>query len=693
MLADAAQRAKDSKNRYGREISRAGRDIGVTPPVADLERRESCRLDLRRFCETYNAEAFYYGWSDDHLEAIARLQESVLHGAMYAFAMPRGSGKTTLSRMAALWAVSYAHCRYVFIIGANAGKAQDNLSAIKTWMRFLPEYAADFPEVSHPAVSLGGIAQAASGQLSEGESTMIEWGKDKVVLASVRPPSNLMQAKRYADTSGCVIGVSGLTGDGIRGSLHTLKTGELIRPDLVLLDDPQTDESAGSPSQNATRERLIAGAVLGMAGPGKDISAVMPCTVIRQGDMVDRLLDRKKHPKWRGTRAKMLRSMPSNLEAWDAYFDIYSADSLKEPPDFAESNAYYEKHRDTLDAGAEASWADRKLDIEVSAIQHAMNLYHRDRAAFFAEYQNEPEETHAQAASMKDSDVSAKATGIKRGVVPLACEHLTAFIDVQKKNLWWCVVAWSDAFGGQVVDYGAWPDQQRVYYTGADLKRTMQRAKPGTSLEAQIYHGLTRLVGELAPRAWRREDGTEQVIKLCMIDANWGESTAVVKQFIRESEHRPVLLASHGTAIGPSGKPMNEWPKKTGQRAGWNWRLATRGPEGRHVRYDGNAWKSFVADRLSTPAGDSASLGLFKGTPAMHRMFAEQVTAEYPEPLFSEKTQRRVSVWRAVPNRDNHMLDCLVGCAVGASVLGVRAIGHDAKVGRVRRKRREQISW
>jgi hypothetical protein len=56
---------------------------------------------------------------------------------------------------------------------------------------------------------------------------------------------------RYADdgmvpTSGSVVGVSGLTGEGIRGSLKTLTTGEMVRPDFVLIDDPQTPESARS---------------------------------------------------------------------------------------------------------------------------------------------------------------------------------------------------------------------------------------------------------------------------------------------------------------------------------------------------------------------------------------------------------------------------------------------------------------
>ena len=40
-----------------------------------------------------------------------------------------------------------------------------------------------------------------------------------------------------------------------------------VRPSLVVLDDPQTDESARSLSQCATRESILAGAVLGLAQP------------------------------------------------------------------------------------------------------------------------------------------------------------------------------------------------------------------------------------------------------------------------------------------------------------------------------------------------------------------------------------------------------------------------------------------
>src|SRR5262249_3527758 len=159
-----------------------------------------------------------------------------------------------------------------------------------------------------------------------------------LILPTVPPPANwprswALRGDGMVPTSGSVVSASGLTGDGIRGSLLTLPTGDSLRPDLVLLDDPQTAESARSPAQNAMREQLIAADVLGMAGPGRTISAVMPATVIAPGDMVDCLLDRQKHPLWRGERTRMLRSMPTDLDAWERYREVWARCALREPPD------------------------------------------------------------------------------------------------------------------------------------------------------------------------------------------------------------------------------------------------------------------------------------------------------------------------------------------------------------------------
>lgn len=663
------------------------------PPIADVARRERCRASLRLFCETYNPEAFTLGWSADHLRGFERIEEAATLGALYALAWPRGSGKTTICRMAMLWALSYRHRRYGFLIGANASKAEDSLEAVKVFIRFLPDYAADFPEVAHAVRALGGIAQRAVGQLCGGAPTMVEWSKDRIVLPTVPPPPNWpkawpLRSDGMAPTSGSILGVSGLTGDGIRGSLLTLTTGATVRPDFVLLDDPQTDESAASPAQNASRERLIAGAVLGMAGPGKSISAVMPCTVIQAGDMADRMLDRSKHPLWRGERCRLLPSMPSDLAAWDRYFEVYERCQQLEPPDLAEANAYYEAHRAGLDAGAVPSWPDRKLDTEVSAVQHAMNLYCRDRAAFWSEYQNAPLELDARSGEELTAGlVAGRLSGHRRGLAPSRATRLTAFVDVQQAVLFWAVCAWEENFTGTVLDYGTWPKQERSHFTLRDVRRTLAVAYKGQGLEAQLAAGLTDLADELLGRDWHADGGGVLRVDRQLVDSGW--QSEVVERWCRASPHRDRVGPSKGRGISASGNPIADWPKRPGERRGPNWIVpaARAGHATRLLIYDTNAWKSFTAARLLAPAAAAGGLTLFGDREDAHRLFAEHAAAEYR--VRTTGRGRSVDEWKCPPGRDNHWWDCLVGCAVAASYLGVRLAEASGDAPKRKRKLRD----
>lgn len=597
-------------------------------------------------------------------------------GALFAFAMPRGSGKTSLARHTALWAVSYGLRRYVYLIGANAEKANDSLAAIKSYLRFLPLYGEDFPEIAHAVHKLQGIAHRAQGQHCQGQPTLIEWSKERVTLPTVPCPPNWprswpRRSDGMAPTSGAVVSAAGLTSDGIRGSLLTLTTGESVRPDLVLLDDPQTPESSRSPAQNATREQLIAADVLGMAGPGKTISAVMPCTVISRGDMIDNLLDRSKHPLWRGERTKLLRSMPTNMDAWERYFDVYRTCAQAEPPNYAEAHAYYRDHRDELEAGADISWPERKLDSEVSALQHAMHLYVRDRRAFAAEYQNDPLPDITQSVGDLTADeVCQRLSRLARGLVPVEATRLTAFIDVQATVLFYVVVAWAEEFSGWVVDYGSFPRQNRAYWTLSQVNPTLATAVRAAGLEGQIYGGLEALAGEILGKPWPRAAGGESRVDRCFIDANWGQSTDVVYQFCRQSAFSVILTPSHGKFVGASSQPLNARKQNPGDRVGLHWFSPVVQKRGiRHCVYDTNWWKSFTRERLKVAAGDKGGLWLWGESPDHHRMLADHLVAEYHVQV--EGRGRTVDEWKLRPERpDNHWWDCLVGAAVAASMQG-----------------------
>src|SRR5690606_23574077 len=100
-------------------------------------------------------------------------------------------------------------------------------------------------------------------------------------------------------------------------------------------------------------------------------------------------------------------------------------------------------------------------------------------------------------------------------------------------------------FTGYVIDYGAWPDQGRHYWSLADARPTLQQQFPRAGLEGTLYAGMQALTDELLGREWQRDDGAAVRIDRCLIDANWGESTDVVYQFCRQSQHATVLLPAH----------------------------------------------------------------------------------------------------------------------------------------------------
>ena len=642
------------------EAVRAVQDIGELPAVVNPKRKAAALKSFRVFCETYFREIFYLPWSVDHLRVITKIERAVQSGGLFAMAMPRGSGKSALCQVAVVWAGFSGAAPFICLIASSAERAQNLLENIKTWCETNPLLHEDFPEVCFPIQCLERIVHRQKGQKYLGEPTRIEWSADKVVLPTIAGSA----------ASGVVITSSGMRGSDIRGQQHARPDGRVERPSLVLIDDPQTTESAWSKSQSERRESILGGDVLGMAGPGRKIAGLMACTVIRPGDMASKILDRDKHPDWQGERTKLIDSFPTNESLWSKYAEL-RADSLRNDGDGSIATEFYRANQSAMDAGAVVAWPERYNPDELSAIQHAMNLKFRDEIAFFAEFQNEPKVEDLGEEMLTAEDIMEKTNGTKRGVVPAGCQYMTMFIDVHQNALFWMLAAWESNFSGFVVDYGTWPDQHRDYYTLRDCQRTIQYVAGGAGLEASIYAALEKLTAECFGRTYFREDGAEMRLDRCLIDANWGQMTDVVYQFCRQSVHSSILSPSHGQYVGASSTPFSEYKRKKGDRIGHHWRIpGTVGTRAiRHVLIDTNYWKSFVHARLAILPGDPGCLSLFGHESKKHRLLAEHLTAEYR--VRTMAFARTVDEWKQRASRpDNHWLDCLVGCAVGASIQG-----------------------
>jgi hypothetical protein len=659
-------------------LSAAARDIGAIPPMADPARRAACRKSFRRFCETYFCHAFTLAWSTDHLKVIRKIERATLTGGLFAVAMPRGSGKTTLSEYACLWAVLYGHCAFVALIGATAARGEAMLASLKTEIETNEQLLADFPEAVFPVRALERINNRASGQTYQGRPTRIEWTADKIVFPTIAGSS----------ASASIVTATGLEGGAIRGQRHKRPDGSITRPSLVILDDPQTTESAYSELQSRRREAILAGDVLGMAGPGKKIAGILCATIIRPDDMADKILDRKLHPDWQGERTKLVYSFPAATALWDQYATI-RAEDLQADGDGSAATDFYRQHRADMDAGAIVAWAERFNSDQLSAVQYAMDLHFRDPRAFAAEYQNEPLPEVETEDLLPAERIAAKQTAIKRGVVPDQATVLTAFIDLHKEVLYWVVIGWEQTGAGQVVDYGTYPDQRRAYFLLRESRRTLSREFPKAGVEAALFAGMERLTDKLLGQEWPRENGDPARIRRCLIDANWGAATDVVYRFCRHSAHAALLLPSHGAFVGANSRPFAEHKRHPGEIIGLNWRVPNVGEKRqiRHVVYDTNWWKTYFHGRLAVPYPDPGCLALCKAKD--HRLLADHLTAE--EPVRVEGSRRTVLEWRARPNRDNHWLDCAVGATVAASIEGISIAQHAPRQRTVTQARRRRV--
>lgn len=665
-----------------RALSLSARNIGPLPPVEDPERKASCERDFRRFAEAYFPATFTLAWSSDHLRVIEKIERCVLGGGLFAMAMPRGSGKSTLCEVACLWAILYGHREFVVVIGATEEHAGDLLDSKKSELEHNDRLLADFPEVCYPIRALEGIYQRAKGQLFEGRNTDIGWTAKELVLPTI-PGS---------PASGAITKVAGITGH-LRGMKFKRPDGSTVRPSLVLIDDPQTDESARSPSQCMERERVLGGAVLGLGGPGVEIAGLMTITVVRPDDLADSILDPEKHPEWQGERTSLIYEFPTNETLWSEYAGILR-EGLAAGEGIAPATRFYKKHRAAMDRGARVAWEARFKPSELSAVQHAMNLKIRDERAFWSEFQNQPLREDSEAHGPLTADeIAAKVNGMPRKVVPVWCEHLTAFIDVQEKMLFYVVAGWSGDFSGAIVAYGTEPEQHDPLFTLRSARRTLRSKHRGRDLglEGLLYQGLEDLVGRLCGGEWERDDGAPLRVERCLVDANWGRSTPTVYQFCRQSSLSALLYPSHGRYVGASSKPFSEYQRKRGDRTGLNWRIpSTRGRQPvRHVLFDTNYWKSFVHERFGVGMGDPGCLSLFGRDAGLHRLFAEHMTAEAP--VRTEGRGRTVDEWKLrQPGLDNHWLDCAVGAAVAASIQGAALFG--AKEPGRRERRRIRLS-
>jgi Phage terminase large subunit (GpA) len=681
---DAGQRHRDRMAKRSRDSFDSVAEIGSVPPVADPDRRERCRLNLHEFLKTYfPATTGKSPFSDDHLRVISRLQEAATQGGRYFNLVYRGFAKTTISVNTCLWALLYGHRHLVVLVGANRDAAKDLLDQLKAELETNDLLLEDFPEVCLAVRALEGKNQRCNSQTCGGELTRIEWTKDRVVFPTIE--SSL--------ASGAAVVTRGIT-SSIRGIGHRRADGTQQRPDLVICDDLQTDASARSFDQVRTRLKTLSKTILKLAGHDSTIACVVNGTIIEPDDLMDRLRDALQFPGWQGETVAMVKSWSDSHEThWmGEYARLRKSFDPEMPGDQDrakhEANQYYLAHRAEMDTGCNVSWEHcYDHELEYSAIQHAYNsLIDDGEETFASECQQAPLKSDADQDKLTIKDVIHKLSGLKHREVPANAARVTCFIDTQDESFWYTVIAWTSAYTGYVIDYGAWPDQHSRDASKKKLRQSLaQKYKSLKTREARWRQGLSDLCDELLARDWLDDEGHAHAITFAFVDVADGDASLELRAWVKASKWSKVLKPSMGAAMKPGATPMGEQKKSMDEiKRGLNW-IEKRDKKirgGTITTIDTNWWKSFSINRWQSSSprvqndssqrpNEPGGLYLWGTDPHAHSTFGAHQVSETAKRLEDTKTGRKIDFWSLKPNKpDNEWFDGVVGCCVLANMAG-----------------------
>lgn len=648
------------------ERRKSARDV-VIGQVVNPARREACLADPAAFLSTYFPEVYFNPWTDSQLEIIRTVVESARFGTSQAIAEPRGNGKTKIVEGLVIYCVLAGLIRFPVIVASDAKASMRILGNLK-WLLSDPRHllGEDFPEVCDPIKALEGEPRRAPKQTVNGTPTNIGWSKEYLRLPTVAG----------SVASGAIIYPLSIEG-GIRGLAMGAE-----RPDFVMIDDPETRESAASSYQVGIREETIDRDIAGLKGPRGRIGMVALVTIQTSHSLAARLTDRTIKPAWNGIRRGMIASWPTRVDLWDEY--MHRRKTAQENGDrFAkDATRFYLEHRAEMDEGAVVTNPHRfnrmpdpdGEPLEVSALQACYNfIADKGRDAFNCEYQNDPGANLEQldVAKLTAKAVESRVSPLAQIELPSGCIGVTAAIDVGTYACHWAVTAWRPEGEGFIVDYGV------AEVHGNDPGSSRQAVERSIRLALSAWHE------EIACRVLTDPEGKQHTIGMTLVDTGDGPRTEAIYEWVKSLPSDPKVCASkgYGEGQGPRPRQFGRDARSAPRIDGQHWFAQLQPDKGVWLYHlDANFWKLWVHERFScdlSPNGDPTpySLSLFRSPkPRHHHSYARHITAEeWREEFVPGKGMRRG--WHQL-SKNNHWLDATYMACAAAGMLKLFTISE-----------------
>jgi len=671
-------RAKDSARK---RAAAATARLVIVPPCEHRRRRDMLEQNLARWLRWYFHHIFTDAFTEQQLAMIEALRAAVVHGGDQAIAASRGEGKTTLCECVLAWSLLTGQSRFAVLFSATGGDAENSLA---TWKAlFIDDESkrlqADYPEVCTPVAALENTPNRAHYQLISGNrhdtgepygpvSSKFQWCGRRVQLPKVpgAPGSRGIFATRGLDAA-------------VRG----LKVGNQ-RPDVAVIDDPDTDETVNSSDQAAKLVRKIERNIAGLAGQKRPMARVMLTTIQRTECVSAWYTDPAQKPTWKGQRHRFMVKPPANLELWEEY----QAMRLQALEQFASgqgddehargAHQFYIDNRAEMDRGHEVANPNRYdqstlpdgSQAELSAVQAYYNLVARLGAeAVATEYDNSPpEEAAALDTGLTAYRVQHQVSGYPRKRIPPGVVCLTAGIDVRKIALHWTVRAWEINGTGYTIDYGI----QEVHGTvvGSD-----------EGLDLAIRRTILERMEDWQDSPYVREGGEQLPIKLALVDAGW--RTEAVYLATEEWGHGLMPAMGFGRSGGCAKPNFSDGQGQTAtRRSGDGWFMSHRPTAGQGVwlvGMDADRWKAWEHDRWLTDPGQVGAMHNH-GAPTdpknrdhrkRHFAYSKHITAEAE---VEEIVDGRLKRYWMTKSDNNHYLDASYMANVAANICGVKLL-------------------
>ncbi len=657
----------------------ARQEIGALPPVKDPARREACSKSLALTAKTYFPATFVDDWAQYHLELIKHFMQIILHGGQRVVAIERGGGKTVLCLVACLWALINGYRKYAVFVGDTATMGKALQRKLISLIRTSPTLLEDYPEL------IVFIKATDNRKKLRCEGRLIDFTLENSDGQTVFPD--------FVDCLSCqaIISSTGMTGTGGRGNSFVNIKGETIRPDLLLLDDTQNDESARSAEQTLHREEKIENSFMGMAGGTTRIAAIMPITVQTNDCLASRYLDRNRHGDWHGMRYEAVPKMPTNMDLWDKFGEALRTGDTPEDGILA-ARKLFEADMKRMLEGHEVSW-HRLLPGDLHPLEKYMRYYYLKPDFFTCEIQQQGCKK-AQSEKLTRELLQTRLSGFAHRVVPDEAAHLTAFVDTHAEVLYWMVLAVSRDMTAWIVDYGTWPEQSSRLFTLRGAMQTISRRHPSLPEDEAILAAHLELDAYLFGQDWRRQN--THPIKIGRMGKDVGYKQDLINKAIGLSAHKEVIRPSLGRTYRaglPRVHQSKIVTKGVDDHTGPDWILRyQRDNNLMRTIFDHNRWKSTAALGLCTTPGAVGSITMFGQAVRDHQLLIDHFLAEGRKPDVGGGEQ--IDIWTNPPSHpDNHWWDCLVGCLVASSQLGALASGQERHDVTVPRREVEIPSW